>query len=394
MRPPGPREPSTARRESLYIPSLDGIRACSVMVVFAAHAGLRGLIPGDFGVTVFFFLSGYLITTLLRMEHEQTGAISFRAFYLRRVLRIFPPFYLVLIVATLLTAVGALPAPGLHLRPEALAAQALYLTNYYLIQNGWFVGHAPGTYIFWSLCIEEHFYLAFPLLYVLLLRLTPSRRRQALVLGGICALVLAWRLVLVFPLHASYDRTYMATDTRIDSILFGCILGVFANPLLDSTRVRSERWRFIWFPLGLAGLLVSFLVRAPSFQQSVAYSLQGLCLFPLFIAAVRYHGWELFQLLNLRWVKFVGVLSYSMYLVHPEVLSGVESWAPRMLPGVVKAAVGLALTLAIAYAIYRLVEKPAARLRRRLSRVLVPVATPAVRPAAIAPAARPEAIRP
>jgi len=126
----------------------------------------------------------------------------------------------------------------------------------------------------------------------------------------------------------------------------------------------------------------------------MAYSLQGLCLFPLFISAVRYHGWELFQLLNLRWVKFVGVLSYSIYLVHPEVLSGVESWAPRMLPGVVKAAVGLALTLAIAYAIYRLVEKPAARLRRRLSRVLVPVGTPAVRPAAIVPAPRPEAIRP
>src|SRR5262249_59072136 len=106
MRPSGPREATTARHESLYIPSLDGIRAGPVMVVFAGHAGLRGLIPGDFGVTVFFFLSGYLITTLLRMEHEQTGAISFRAFYLRRVLRIFPPFYLVLIVATLLTAVN------------------------------------------------------------------------------------------------------------------------------------------------------------------------------------------------------------------------------------------------------------------------------------------------
>src|SRR5262249_39885440 len=138
MRPSGPREATTARHESLYIPSLDGIRACSVMVVFAAHAGLRGLIPGDFGVTVFFFLSGHVITTLLRMEHEQTGVISFRSFYLRRVLRIFPPFYLVLVVATLLTAVKVLTAPGLHLRPDALAAQALYMTNYYVIQNGWF----------------------------------------------------------------------------------------------------------------------------------------------------------------------------------------------------------------------------------------------------------------
>src|SRR5215813_9403267 len=102
MPPPGPREPSIARHESLYIPSLDGIRACSVMVVFAAHAGLRGLIPGGFGVTVFFFLSGYLITTLLRMEHEQSGQIRLRNFYLRRVYRIIPPMYIVLTLTVLL----------------------------------------------------------------------------------------------------------------------------------------------------------------------------------------------------------------------------------------------------------------------------------------------------
>src|SRR5207247_4936424 len=93
---------ATASSRSLYIPSLDGIRACAVMLVFVAHVvkllgpdRYQGRIPGEFGVTVFFFLSGYLITTLLRIEHEQSGAISFRAFYLRRVLRIFPPFYLV-----------------------------------------------------------------------------------------------------------------------------------------------------------------------------------------------------------------------------------------------------------------------------------------------------------
>src|SRR5215831_3824360 len=181
MPPPGPREPSTARHESLYIPSLDGIRACSVMVVFAAHAGLRGLIPGDFGVTVFFFLSGYLITTLLRMEHEQSGTISFRAFYLRRVLRIFPPFYLALGIATLLWLAGALPGPSFRL--DGLLSQVFFLTNYWVVQHLWWDGHAPGTWIFWSLAVEEHFYLAFPLVYFLLLRFVPSRHRQALVLA-------------------------------------------------------------------------------------------------------------------------------------------------------------------------------------------------------------------
>lgn len=355
---------------SPYIPSLDGIRACSVMLVFAAHATLSGKIPGEFGVTVFFFLSGYLITTLLRMEHEQTGAVSLRAFYLRRVLRIFPPFYLVLFLATGLSVLGVLPG-GPPIRLDALLSQAFFLTNYYVIQHGWWIGHAPGTWIFWSLAVEEHFYLAFPVCYLLLLRLVPSRGRQAVILAGICGLVLAWRLVLVFGLGAGKDRTYLATDTRIDSILFGCILAVIGNPLLDGTRVDERRWKYVWVPLALAGLLVSFVIRSPRFQETMAYTLQGICLFPLFIAAVRYHDWGPFQLLNLGWVRLVGVLSYSIYLIHPVVLWPFQLWGA---PTAVTCAVGLAITLAAAYGIYVVVERPAARLRRRLSRVLLPAA--------------------
>src|SRR5258708_23783464 len=80
-------------RKSLYIPSLDGIRAVSFMLVFLAHAGLEDKIPGGLGVTIFFFLSGYLITTLLRTEADQSGRISIRDFYLRRGLRLFPPLF-------------------------------------------------------------------------------------------------------------------------------------------------------------------------------------------------------------------------------------------------------------------------------------------------------------
>jgi peptidoglycan/LPS O-acetylase OafA/YrhL len=378
--------PAAAGR-SLHIPSLDGIRACAVMLVFVSHAGLHGKVPGEFGVTVFFFLSGYLITTLLRLEHEQSGAISFRAFYLRRVLRIFPPFYLALAVATVLWLVGGLPK-GPPFRLDGLLSQALFLTNYWVVLHGWWDGHAPGTWIFWSLAVEEHFYLAFPLVYVLLLRLVSGRNRQALILGGLCAAVLAWRLVLVLALGAGKDRTYVATDTRIDSILFGCLLGIFANPVLDRTRIDHSTWKFIVVPLALFGLLVSFLIRDPWFQETVAYTLQGICLFPLFIAAVRFHDWGPFQLLNVAPVKFIGVVSYSIYLVHPSVLYGVTSWASGLLPPVAQSAFGLALTVAIAYGIYVAVERPAARLRRRLSRVLVPErkAAPAA-PAAAAPVA-------
>src|SRR4051794_11189138 len=106
---PGPL--ASNGRGALAIPSLDGLRAASFFLVFLGHAALPFMpvaIPAGFGVTVFFFLSGYLITTLLRLEVEQHGKINFKHFYLRRVLRIWPPFYLVLIAACLLTLAGAL----------------------------------------------------------------------------------------------------------------------------------------------------------------------------------------------------------------------------------------------------------------------------------------------
>src|ERR1700730_1134803 len=94
-----------------HIPSLDGIRALSVLLVFFAHAGLDRVVPGGLGVTIFFFLSGYLITTLLRVEYQKNLRVSVRHFWLRRVLRIMPPFYAVLcatVVATSMFSPGPL----------------------------------------------------------------------------------------------------------------------------------------------------------------------------------------------------------------------------------------------------------------------------------------------
>jgi peptidoglycan/LPS O-acetylase OafA/YrhL len=111
------------------IPSLDGIRAISVVIVFLSHAGLGKSIPGGFGVTVFFFLSGYLITTLLRMEHIKRGRLDLKAFYLRRALRILPPFYLVLTAGIVLRLTGRL---GGELHVGSILSQTFVLGNYYL----------------------------------------------------------------------------------------------------------------------------------------------------------------------------------------------------------------------------------------------------------------------
>jgi peptidoglycan/LPS O-acetylase OafA/YrhL len=359
-----PQQVETPKQNPFYIPSLDGIRAASVILVFLAHAGLNERVPGNFGVTVFFFLSGFLITTLLRMEFDKSGTISLQAFYLRRALRILPPMYLVLGLASALTLVGALEG---SLQLDSVLAQILHLSNYYVIFAGWWDGRAPGTWIYWSLAVEEHFYLLFPLIYLALRRYVPCKYHQFLVLAGICAVVLAWRCVLVFGLDVWKERTYLATDTRIDSIIFGCILAVYGNPVLEQAGRSSRLWIVLWLPLAIAALLVSFLWRDPRFQETFRYSLQGLALVPLFVLAIRYHDWGIFRLLNVEWVKFIGVLSYSLYLLHPTVLFGLAQWSTWH--PLVQGLVGLVLSLALSAGIYYLVERPCARLRKRLSRV-------------------------
>ena len=319
--PSGSASAKRPAKEGFQIPSLDGIRAASFMVVFASHAGLQRVLPAHFGLTLFFFLSGYLITTLLRMEYEKTGDISIRQFYLRRVLRIFPPFYLVLALTAALTALGLL---GSALSAPALIAQASHLTNYYIIRHGWWVGMPPGTSVYWSLAVEEHFYLGFPLLYLFLRRRLRSNEQIAAALFSLCALILAWRAVLVFGLDVSRDRTYIATDTRIDSILFGCVLAVWHNPVLDKPTIGDRSLARVWLPLGVAMVILSVVVRQPAFDQTLRYTLQSAGLFPFFIAAVRWHDRGVFRLLNLRPVKYVGMLSYSLYLLHFTVIWGLE----------------------------------------------------------------------
>jgi peptidoglycan/LPS O-acetylase OafA/YrhL len=357
-------EPSSGRpRGEFHIPSLDGLRAFSFLIVFLAHAGLYDTIPGGFGVTVFFFLSGYLITTLLRLEYEASARISFRDFYLRRVLRILPPFYAVLVLAVGLAALGVMPG---DLRAPPVIAILAHVTNYWTILKG-SLGMPAGTGVYWSLAVEEHFYLLFPLLFVFLQRTLPDRRRgQAAILLGICAAVLLWRLALVLALNATTNRTYLASDTRIDSILFGCALAVGANPMLDRPRLSDRVWRTALLPLGVAALLFSFVCRAAWFRETVRYSLQGVALVPVFVVAMRQPGWGPCRVLNWKPLRHVGVLSYSLYLVHQVVIEFGDKQLTRV-PIIAREAMALVVSLLIAQAINRLIEKPCARLRRRLA---------------------------
>lgn len=355
----------TSNSGKFHIPSLDGIRAVAVLIVFLSHVGLK-YIPGGLGVTIFFFLSGYLITTLLRREHERSNRIDFKKFYMRRVLRIFPPFYLVLLLA-----VGASWLVGVYsefstLHVEAFLSQFFHFSNFHNVEYGnQFM--ALGTEVYWSLAVEEHFYLLFPLFYVLLRRFKLGATQQASVFLGICLLVLLWRFLLVFGMGAVYERIFFATDTRIDSILFGCAMAVAGNPAMEQDRQISEKnLKYFLLPLGVVLLLTTLLVRVDYLRDTLRYSVQGIALYPIFIAAIRFPDWGLIRVLNWRWVRFVGMLSYSFYLVHYVVIKILFSTMPGM--GLLASGLlSLVISIVFSYGIYRWAELPAARLKKRFS---------------------------
>jgi peptidoglycan/LPS O-acetylase OafA/YrhL len=142
-------------------------------------------------------------------------------------------------------------------------------------------------------------------------------------------------------------------------------MAVIANPMIDPMPFNERIWKRFLFPLGLAILLFSLAFRNPEFRETFRYSLQGIGLFAIFYCAVRFPHWLPTRWLNIRWVSFVGTLTFALYLVHATVLETLRQHFPET-PEAIRAGFGLAISLAIAYAIFRLVEKPISRVRRSL----------------------------
>jgi peptidoglycan/LPS O-acetylase OafA/YrhL len=341
-----------------HIPSLDGIRALAALWVFAVHAKLLQGVPGGFGVTVFFFLSGFLITTLLRAEYEKSGDISLRKFYLRRVYRILPPMYIVMALAYGLWLIDAQPG---HPSGAAVVAQVAHLTNYFII----FASDShiiPSTGLMWSLAVEEHFYLVYPVVLLLLFRHL-SYRRIVQLLVAVCFVVMLWRTYMTTHAPGMGYYTYLATDARIDSLLYGCILGLWSNPAVDTQRLPANPW--LWtgvLVLALAVVIITFRYQDPAYD-GFTYSLQGLALLPFFYCAIRFSHWPAFRWLELRPVRAMGIISYTFYLSHLLILHVLRYVVPHRRHEWV---VALPLAIAFSAAMYFVVERPLAERRRNL----------------------------
>ena len=345
-----------------WAPSLDGLRALSIGLVMVGHLISDRLAPAGFGVATFFVISGFLISRLLLAEAKRTGSVSLPRFYGRRLLRLYPALLGYVAIVTLTYA-----ATGHRFSGQEICAVVFYYANYFYV---WVSAHPAVTAImpfgiFWSLAVEEHFYLVFP---PLLLALRGRAGRLFWAMAAVCAAELAWRLFSVAhdpALAGPESPIYYRTDYRLDSLAFGVAL----TAACETARGRAAvLWLGRPLPVALAtiALLASFGWRDPAFRETFRYSLQGAALAVL-LGAVLFQRWlRPVQLgLNLPVLAWVGRLSYSLYIWHlatPEI-------ARTLLPGAgepVQVVARVALTFALAAASYYALERPVLRLRRRL----------------------------
>lgn len=338
-----------------YIPSLDGFRALSIGIVFLGHA-LKSLpIPGGLGVTIFFFISGYLITTLLIREFSTTGNVDFKGFYVRRLLRLMPPLLITLALGTLLVLSGF--AAG-TLDPMVMISQVFFFYNY------WDVHHVndavSGLGILWSLSVEEHFYLIFPAIFMVSLK----NRWTHWWVVGVAILVLVWRTIKFTSLGAGEWEIYALTDTRIDSIIWGCFLAIWMSSPSRVQKVMNAKGSFLAFIAGCMVLGFTLVVRDETFRSTIRYTVQGIALIPIFYYAMTSEGSIVYRVLNYGWVRKIGVYSYTFYLVHYVILNALN-FNNLFASAIVTAIAAGILALAYSAAMYKFVELPIKRWRQR-----------------------------
>lgn len=354
-----------------YISGLDGLRAVAVSMVLVGHFGFENLIPGGLGVTIFFFISGFLITTLLMREARAHGTIRVGGFYLRRALRLYPEL-------VLLVVIGGTAGLAYHaVRPIDVAGAFGYFTNYLVLHDEAHGGGSRWPHL-WSLAVEEHFYLTFPLLVWAAWRRT---RQLSVVLIAVCLLSLAWRWRLAMlgapfglpQMGAELPYSALASEARIDSIAYGCLTSLLLRDV--GAWLRSSWLAYGLGLFGLAGLLLSLLWRDELFRLTWRYSLQGLALMGCFVglyatqlgASVRY------GLLDQPLVKRLGVLSYGAYLWHMEIVLACGAFmgrAPLDLPLKQKLMLtigGVVVSFLLAQASFWMTA-PARKLRAQLAR--------------------------
>jgi len=353
--------------KSRYVPALDGLRAFAVLAVIAYHMNLGWAPGGLMGVTVFFVISGYLINGLLVKEHESSGTIRLGAFWMRRVRRLFPAILLsVLGTAALCTLFNHTLLD--KMRPDILPS-LLFYNNWWQIFRDISYFEAAGSPSplthFWSLSIEEQFYVVWPLLLLLTYRIGLNKRsvsRIALALAAVSAIAMA---VLYNP-QGDPSRIYYGTDTRAMSLLLGVWLAIaWPSAAFGEERSVDATHTGTWIGFNIAGVaafaglvaIVAFTNGFSAFPYYGGITLTSV-LSAVLIAVLAVPKTWLARLFGLAPFVWIGKRSYGMYLWHfPLILLTTNANSTEAAPWWVHL-VQLALIFVVAELSYTFVETP------------------------------------
>jgi len=357
----------TSGRARWWIEGLDGWRALAIVAVLIFH--LRpDILPGGFiGVDVFFVISGFLITTLLVRELNKNGKIDLPRFWVRRARRLLPALFTVVTIST----VAAFFAGG-----DLLVGIGRHILGALTFSNNWveisvgadyFEAATPNLFMnFWSLAVEEQFYLLWPLLAILIMAFLPRGRSRVRLLAG-AALLSAIAMAAWYTPEAT-TRVYYGTDTHAFGLLAGAALA-FAMAAPDLTFFDTGRWQRLRVPLALGGLAVVATLMLTAGGESAFTYRGGLVLASLatvcMVAALPGEETRLTAVLKARPLEWVGQRSYGIYLWHwPAILIVDAAWppaAPDSASWWVSRAVALGATLALAAWSFTHIENPIRR---------------------------------
>ena len=336
-----------------YIPTLNGWRAIAVSLVIAAHSSIMLQNSGTWigakaavmfshagiGVDIFFSISGFLICTLLLNEKNQTGSIGLPSFYIRRTFRILPPLFAYLATLTAFRLSGLIPT----IEPGEILTSALFVRNYFPA-GSWYTGH------FWTLAIEEHFYLFVPIVLSVLSWKAGLRFAIAVV---VCCALIRWAEFFYSP----GMKVEFRTEARIDAIMYGAI-GAF---LVYHSRSAVERHLTGFRAIGILFAIVLACYFFPA--MPVRRTLMAMAMPIPIIFTVLHAETALAKILELRPLQWIGRLSYSLYIWQMMFL------VPYDRPLGIFQSFPIAFICAIACAAgsYYLIERPSIRLGHRLA---------------------------
>ena len=397
-RPPAGAVPSLG-----YVPALDGLRAVAVCGVLAYHGGMSWLPGGFLGVDAFFVLSGFLITSLLLEEWGRTGSIRLGAFWARRARRLLPALVVVVLFVVCYAAYVAPAGAYPGLRGDALSA-LFYFANWHFVAAGsnYFsqTGLASPLTHTWSLAIEEQFYLVWPVALLVLLRRIRPRPPYGTVLGVCLALACASaiEMAVLYGEGTGTTRLYYGTDTHAQSLLAGAALAAALamvgarrrgpstgrsprSPAAGGWALPSRRGTIVCAAAGWAGIaggaaMWASLDGTDALLYRGGFALAALATAGVLVSVVCVPRGVLARALSLAPVRYVGRISYGVYLWHVPLFIWIDG-ARTGLAGYPLFAVRVATTLAVATASYYLIERPVRRgafLGHRHVRVALPAA--------------------